>query len=382
MKCEKPLLSVIIPVYNAEQYIQRCLDSVRNQTYTNLEIVCINDGSTDNSLEILNANREKDSRIKVSSRENGGLVNARKEGLKLASADFVTYVDADDYIEKDMYDSLMEIIVQQNVDVVTSGLIRDYGNKLVKELETFSPGIYSGESLNNLCARIIDIESFYKTNISMHVTNKIYKKDVLTSFQNNIPDNVSIGEDAALVIPLVYKCNSVFVSGMCFYHYCIRPDSMMKAESLGKRDPIYQMLTYVEKTMKQYSETEISFDRQYEYFSLYYRLLRNPEEVFNYDDKYLFPYGKLSKTETIVIYGAGKYGVALKKYLEQEGFQKLIWVDQNYGHSGIISLEEALRIGFDRILIGALIYDTQQSIRNRISACGVSEEKVLSISFS
>ena len=134
--------------------------------------------------------------------------------------------------------------------------------------------------------------------------------------------------------------------------------------------------------MKQYSETEISFDRQYEYFSLYYRLLRNPEEVFNYDDKYLFPYGKLSKTETIVIYGAGKYGVALKKYLEQEGFQKLIWVDQNYGHSGIISLEEALRIGFDRILIGALIYDTQQSIRNRISACGVSEEKVLSISFS
>ena len=96
-------ISVIVPVYNAEQYIRKCLDSIITQTYQNLEIICINDGSQDNTAEILNEYAKADSRIVVIHRQNKGLVSARKEAIKIASGEYVCYVDADDWIDSEMY---------------------------------------------------------------------------------------------------------------------------------------------------------------------------------------------------------------------------------------------------------------------------------------
>ena len=101
------MLSVIIPVYNTEAYLKRCLDSVLGQTYKNIEVICVNDGSTDNSLQILKDYEKKDKRVLVIDKENGGVVSARKAGIKAASGEYCTYVDSDDWIEPNMYESIL-----------------------------------------------------------------------------------------------------------------------------------------------------------------------------------------------------------------------------------------------------------------------------------
>ena len=104
----QPKVSVIIPVYNVEKYLRQCLDSVVNQTLKDIEIICIDDGSTDNSLNILKEYAQKDNRIKIISKKNGGLSSARNAGLKFATGEFVGFVDSDDYIERETYENAVE----------------------------------------------------------------------------------------------------------------------------------------------------------------------------------------------------------------------------------------------------------------------------------
>ena len=113
-----PKISIIVPIYNVEDYLPRCIESICQQTYKNLEIILVNDGSTDNSSNICNLYAQKDDRILVIHKQNGGLVTARKEGLRVSSGDFVGFVDGDDYIEPDMYDNLLRVILDKHADVV------------------------------------------------------------------------------------------------------------------------------------------------------------------------------------------------------------------------------------------------------------------------
>ena len=105
-------ISVIVPVYNVEQYLERCVDSIINQTYTNLEIILVNDGSTDNSGKLCDELAKKDERIRVIHKENGGLSDARNRGIEEAESDLVGFIDSDDYIDNDMYEILLIILMQ------------------------------------------------------------------------------------------------------------------------------------------------------------------------------------------------------------------------------------------------------------------------------
>ena len=125
----QPLLSVIIPVYGVEQYIAECLDSVIAQTYKNLEIIVINDGTKDKSAEIAKEYAQKDSRIKVYDFENGGLSVARNRGVSLAKGDYIAFLDSDDWIAHNMYEVLLEQILSNNVDMVKCGFCETDGKK-------------------------------------------------------------------------------------------------------------------------------------------------------------------------------------------------------------------------------------------------------------
>ena len=114
---ELPCVSVVIPVYNVEKYLIRCLESVILQTYRNLEIVLVDDGSTDNSGKICDEYAERDSRIKVIHKENGGLSDARNVGIKSASADYIVFIDSDDYVKNVYVQSLVEIALRYDVDI-------------------------------------------------------------------------------------------------------------------------------------------------------------------------------------------------------------------------------------------------------------------------
>lgn len=119
---EECLLSVIVPVYNTEPYLRKCIESVCNQTYKNLEIILVDDGSTDLSGTICDKFAAKDSRIKVIHKENEGLVSARKAGVLAARGEYIANIDGDDYIDLEMFKTMMQVALQQGVDMVQCGL--------------------------------------------------------------------------------------------------------------------------------------------------------------------------------------------------------------------------------------------------------------------
>lgn len=127
----KEKISVIIPVYNTEQYLEKCIQSVLDQTYTNLEIICVDDGSTDNSGAILDAFAKKDERIKVIHKENEGVSEARNTALCVATGDWIGFVDSDDYIDADMYGTMLEANEQQEADIISCGYYLEYEDRCV-----------------------------------------------------------------------------------------------------------------------------------------------------------------------------------------------------------------------------------------------------------
>ncbi len=358
-----PILSVIIPVYNVETYLERCLNSVIRQSYSNLEIICVNDGSTDGSLRILENYAKRDSRIKIVCKSNGGLVSARKVGIQTATGVFATYVDSDDYIDQGMYSKLMDIMLEYDVDVVTSGCIRDYGEKKVLEPEDIQNGLYCDERLQVLLGNLIATDKFFKYNLSCHVYNKIYKTSLLRKYQLRVLDDISVGEDAAVIYPLISDAKSVYVSGYNYYHYCVRADSVMGAPIVKNDDTLYKMLKYVADSMSDANGSINNlFKKQYTYFKTYMKLLRDPTSVLRYCDGYLYPYGFVSKDERIILYGAGKFGVAIKQFLVSNGFNNVVWVDQNVKKENVIKWEEARNKPYDKIIVSALLHETVQSI--------------------
>ena len=128
------MISVIVPVYNCGEYVERCITSITSQTYTDLEIICVNDGSTDNSGEILDNLSKNDSRIKVIHQKNAGVSTARNVGIDNAKGDFLTFVDSDDAIESDMYEILMSYFDDENIDIVHCGYKRVHSDGTFKEV--------------------------------------------------------------------------------------------------------------------------------------------------------------------------------------------------------------------------------------------------------
>ena len=133
---KQPLISVIIPVYGVEKYISQCLESVINQTYKNLEVIVVNDGTKDRSAEIAKEYAAKDSRIKVYDFENGGLSVARNRGLEIATGEYISYLDSDDYLDTKMYETLLEAAMKNDADMVKCGIIETNG--VTEDKITFS----------------------------------------------------------------------------------------------------------------------------------------------------------------------------------------------------------------------------------------------------
>jgi len=222
------LLSVIIPVYNVEPYLEQCLDSVVNQTYKDLEIICINDGSTDNSLKILEKYQKKDSRIKLINQKNKGLSGARNAGLDVAKGEYIAFVDSDDYLELNAYEEAMKVMLtDKNVDLV--------------EFRTNTFADNNDTVLNNR-ANFANKRLFDTFSMNMHtgyVWNKIYKRLLLEKYKIKFIPKL-LYEDAffSYAYVLVSK-HSVFINKQG-YNYRKRYNSILdkdqKVLNKGKID--------------------------------------------------------------------------------------------------------------------------------------------------
>lgn len=213
---EKPLISVIVPVYNVEKYLRKCLDSIINQTYKYLQIILVNDGSTDSSLSICKEYENIDGRIIVIDKENEGPAVARNIGLDYANGDFIAFVDSDDWILENMYEVLIEKQSIHNADMTVCGKLNYY-----EKTDSFMSGKLFESDVYCEKEEAIGILMLK----SVAPWNKLYRKKLFDSIR--FPQGKFIGEDANVIMKVIKKCNGVEIVSAELYMYNVRSNSLM-----------------------------------------------------------------------------------------------------------------------------------------------------------
>lgn len=371
-------LSIIVPVYNVEEWLERCLDSILAQTWKDFELICVDDGSTDSSLNILHKYQKIDDRIKIIHKENGGLVSARKAGIIAAAGEYISYVDSDDWIEENMCQCMMEKAIETDADIITSGVKLEYQDGIITELGEVKEGIYAGEKLKTaFWTNMINTDEFFMQGVSMHIFAKIYKKEHIYKYQNNVPNHIVVGEDAACVYPGLLHAEKVFVLNKAFYHYQMRSNSIMGENNvdIGNYKSLFRHL-------RPYFH-QASYDKameQLDQLIVFLILLRAPD-IFWKKDR-LIPYENLKRGK-IVLYGMGRFGKAFRNVIERrDGYEILALVDKNRMTDATgekcCSLKEFTeqKFDYDYIVITILKYNICQMAVKDLTECGIPLEKI------
>ncbi len=253
------LISIIIPIYNAEKYIDRCIESVIQQTYTNMEIICINDGSTDNTLQILNNYAYKDIRIKIIDKKNEGVSSARNYGINVSTGKYIAFVDCDDYIESNTIEYLYDIISQNNIDIVRGNYFVNYTDKEVT----------SNENIEILYNKIIEKKMIINEIVPMLMCGEINTYPVLLMIKKEILDktclfNIQIHfmEDKIFYIRLFLKANFIYISNKQLYHYVQNENSVTLKPIYYKRNicDILKVNNIIEEIL---NNNDINYKKEY-----------------------------------------------------------------------------------------------------------------------
>ena len=213
----EPLISVIVPIYKVEAYLSRCIDSIINQTYKNLEIILVDDGSPDNCPKLCDDYAKKDDRIRVIHKQNGGLSDARNAGMKVANGDYISFIDSDDYVSSDFIETLYEIMISENSDIVECSVVKFYeDNNFADYNDDLSVTNYT--TLDGLSA-LIDENPFHQ-----HVWNKLYKAKLVL----DIPYAVGkLNEDEFWTYQVFGRAKKVTKINKTMYFYFQRESSIM-----------------------------------------------------------------------------------------------------------------------------------------------------------
>lgn len=219
-----PLISIIVPVYNLELYIKKCIDSILAQTFTNFEVIVVNDGSTDNSGDICDEYAQKDNRVVVVHKKNDGLSSARNTGIKISRGKYLGFVDGDDWIYDDMYEKLYTLSNQNNCDIAICNIYREIKGevnyieraKLIKEMDNI-------EAMRQLFKGIL-----YR----FSVCNKLYKKSCFRGIE--FPEG-RLHEDLSTTYKLFSNANKVVFTNYTGYIYVKRENSILNSRYNPKR---------------------------------------------------------------------------------------------------------------------------------------------------
>lgn len=236
----KELVSVIVPVYNLEKYLNRCIESLVNQSYPNLEIILVDDGSTDGSGEVCDTWAKQEENIRVIHKENGGLSDARNAGLEIAKGDYIGFVDGDDWIDSEMYQMLYTAIINTKCEIAECGVYLTDGkhHKKYKCLET--ERIYSRDEAI--------IEVFLERNLDVSACNKLYKKSIFKNVRYPVGKT---NEDAAVILDIFEPITGITHVGKPLYYYFNRVGSISNTYSKKNLRNLYDNSIMLQKKTEQ-----------------------------------------------------------------------------------------------------------------------------------
>lgn len=233
-------ISVIVPVYNVEKYLARCLDSILAQTYRDLEIICVNDESPDSSLSILQKYAQKDERVIVLTRKNGGLSAARNTGLDAATGDYIMFVDSDDLIEPNMAEILLSALTEHNADIVNCQFDNYYSAEdIVSRGHKHPPFVLNTKE----AARLLLKDS----QVTNHVWRNLYKRNIIDNIR--FPEG-KVYEDIFTTIKFFLKAEKVAFISDELYHYFCNYNGLAKSASFKQRMDYLEAITSIFSVLK------------------------------------------------------------------------------------------------------------------------------------
>lgn len=276
------MISIIVPVYNVEKYLNKCIESIINQTYRNIEIILVDDGSPDKCPEICDSYVQKDGRIKVIHKKNEGLINARKSGLEIARGEYIGFVDGDDWIGPEMYELFAKQIEKYSPDMVLSDFYYDNGKELSNSEQLFDREYYNKEDLKKfIYPKMLFSGTYYKFGVNPCCWSKIYKKELIKKNLPLVDGRIKMGEDAAFTYPCLIDAQSVATIKKPCYHYIFNPESMTKSYDRNLKEIIFLPYNRIkEKSI----EAGIDLGHQTNYYLIFLAnyLLRNEITSDNY----------------------------------------------------------------------------------------------------
>lgn len=375
-------ISIIVPVYNVARYLDQCITSIINQTYNGLQIILVDDGSSDGSSRICDQYKAADSRIFVIHKQNGGLVSARKEGLCAASGVYVGYVDGDDWIEPDFYETLLNDMIQYDADMVETEHFVDAGTESERIRGGFPYGKYNTDQLipEMLCDK-----DFNECRLKPYLWSKLFKRSLLDRCQMEVHEAVVCGEDIAVTYPYVLGTESIYIADYAGYHYVQREDSMTGLRGCADPRQNKALATYLKNIFEKAGENRDIMMQQLNQYVKSMLLLRQID-FFDRDssDKKLIPFGGVDLAYRVALYGAGRMGRSVYHYLNTLNKEIVLWGDKEYllyqqlglpvtSPDEIVSRQEC----YDVLLIAASSRKTSDTIRKYLTEKGIKTEKMI-----
>ena len=387
------LLSVVVPVYNVAPYLDQSIQSILNQTYRNIEVILVNDGSTDGSEKLCQKYAALDFRIKLLSQDNQGVTRARGNGIKLASGKYITFVDPDDYIDLDLFQRLMES--REDFDVVVCQWLRESEHGIRRAYDKMEPGAYTTtEDMQFILDHMINASvpgglTNIKPGITSYLWNKLYKTGIAKEVYQEIGENIRRGEDLVFTCLYLMRCRSALITDICGYHYRVRNDSIahrlvQDCGGLRLQCDLYDNLLPA-FTAHPCRDTLLP-QLQLKLATRISRVLGKMDFVSEARlelKSYIFPFINLLNGQRVVLYGAGVVG---RHYLRQIHSWELCtvaaWIDLNWKAlrregTEVSGVETLTSTDFDYVVIATLEKDAADEIRTKLLSMGIPENKIL-----
>lgn len=371
-----PLISIIVPVYNIEPYISECIESILAQTYRNLQIILVDDGSTDSSGNICDAYAEKDSRITVLHQDNGGLVLARKSGLKIADGEYIGFVDGDDYIDAEMYARMLEEMEESGADFVHTGYIAgEYENISFRRCR-----LDISKDRVGILKQAVLADGGY---ILQHIWSKLFRAELIKKCYAKVPDVASYGEDLINLCICILESNNISLLDEAYYHYRIREDSLShrkKFDCLTEGIILHQSICDVLQSYDCCGQIKEEM-YQFLYSNMLITLKRISTDGFQIA-QYYYPAMDELHGKKIVLYGAGGVGRDYYSQLSRLADCEIVaWVDRNFDkcqniYRKVEGMEALLGLDYDFVILALNGKEVAHMARVQLMETGVSEDRI------
>lgn len=384
---EEPLISVIVPIYNTQGFIPRCLDSILNQSYVNMEIILVNDGSTDDSLFVCEEFAAKDKRIQIISQPNQGIIAAKRAGIKLSRGEYVMFVDSDDWIEPELLEAMVRRIREYDCSLVCTNVYMDFVDETIERRNAIPSGTYESKILAKDLFYYKETERY---GILPYSVAKLYPSDMLKEVLDNISNDIRYAEDKAIVFGLVFKDINVYFTDDIYYHYCVRDGSACQTENQNYLVELTAFYKYAKKIFEEHRERECLLRQLGKY------LLQETHHAINnklglttsgnsiYKEPYRLDYSVfLPQKKKVILYGAGKVGVDYQKQMTDCTKIELCgWVDKDYEkyqekELDVKPIEYIKETGYDYILVAVWKQTVFNEIKKELVDMGIAEDSII-----